>query len=249
MLLSISVVSHGQMTFVTELMDDIQKYCSGLKIEFILTLNLDESIPFHESDFFYTIKIIRNTKPVGFGANHNRAFRVASGRFFCVANPDIRFESDPFPELFNGLVSRDSGVAAPLVLGPNGEVEDSVRCFPTPGIIFAKLFRQRNFIDYSIGVRHCKPDWVGGMFMLFPRAVFQQLNGFDERYFLYYEDVDLCARLRLAGYQVTVCPNSRVIHYAQRRSHRSLKYLRWHLASMLRFFLSPVYRRLSRKNA
>jgi N-acetylglucosaminyl-diphospho-decaprenol L-rhamnosyltransferase len=70
------------------------------------------------------------------------------------------------------------------------------------------------------------------------------LHGFDERYFLYYEDVDLCGRLCLAGLRVVVCPDSQVVHHAQRSSRRSLKYLRWHLASMLRFFLSPVYRQL-----
>jgi hypothetical protein len=90
-------------------------------------------------------------------------------------------------------------------------------------------------------------DWVAGMFMLFPRTVFAQLNGFDEDYFLYYEDVDLCGRLALAGWRVVVCPASRVVHHAQRSSHRSLTYLRWHITSMLHFFLSPVYRQLCRR--
>jgi N-acetylglucosaminyl-diphospho-decaprenol L-rhamnosyltransferase len=56
--------------------------------------------------------------------------------------------------------------------------------------------------------------------------------------------VDICARLRLLGYEVVVCPQSRVAHHAQRSSHRSFKYLRWHLKSMTRFFLSPVYWRV-----
>jgi GT2 family glycosyltransferase len=83
--------------------------------------------------------------------------------------------------------------------------------------------------------------------MLFPRQVFEQLHGFDERYFLYYEDVDMCGRLQLAGYKVAVCPQAQIVHHAQRSSHRSLKYLRWHLASMLRFFFSPVYRQLRKQ--
>jgi GT2 family glycosyltransferase len=84
------------------------------------------------------------------------------------------------------------------------------------------------------------------MFMLFPCHVFQDLKGFDERYFLYYEDVDICARMSLAGVRVALCPDIRVFHHAQRSSHRNMKYLKWHLASMLRFFTSPVYRQLKR---
>lgn len=246
-LLSISVVSHGQMALISGLMQDIQKHCSHLRIEFILTLNLDEPLPFQDPDFFYPVKIIRNLTPKGFGANHNQAFQHATGQYFCVINPDIRFGSDPFSELLTCLNHPTVGVMAPLVVGPAGALEDSARRFPTPSIILSKVFGQRKLADYSLNDQHIEPDWIGGMFMLFPRHVFQQLLGFDERYFLYYEDVDLCGRLQLAGYRVAVCPGSQVVHHAQRSSHRSLKYLRWHLASMLRFFMSPVYRQLANR--
>jgi len=82
---------------------------------------------------------------------------------------------------------------------------------------------------------------VAGMFMLIPTKIFQRIGGFDERYFLYYEDVDLCARLRVSGHVVRFCPNARVVHEARRQSHRSLRYLRWHITSMLRFFFSSAY--------
>jgi len=246
-LLSISVVSHGQMRLISGLMQDIQTYCTHLKIELILTLNLDEPLSFQISDFFYPIKIIRNLVPRGFGANHNQACDKASGQYFCVINPDIRFDADPFSSLLANLNNPTVGVIAPLVVGPKGDVEDSARRFPTPSIILSKVFGQRKQVDYSLNDQLSAPDWVGGMFMLFHRQVFQQLDGFDERYFLYYEDVDLCGRLQLAGYRVAVCPGSQVVHHAQRSSHRSLKFLRWHMASMLRFFLSPVYRQLSHR--
>ena len=89
--------------------------------------------------------------------------------------------------------------------------------------------------------------------MLFRREVFEKLRGFDERYFLYYEDVDLCARLNLQGYAVALCPAATVVHHAQRSSHQSIKYLRWHLLSMLRFFVSLPFlkifwRRLIKKS-
>lgn len=248
-LISISVVSHGQLELIASLMKDIQRLCFDQSIELILTLNLDESLVLQKSDYFFSIKVIRNPIPKGFGANHNQAFKYARGKFFCVINPDIRFGKNPFPELLKCLEVTKAGVVAPLVIAPTGELEDSVRFFPTPLIILKKALGQRGTPDYSLAHLTVEPDWVGGMFMLFPRAVFERLDGFDEGYFLYYEDVDLCGRLQLAGFRVAVCTTSRVIHHAQRSSHRNLKYLRWHIRSMLRFFFSPVYRQLKVRTA
>jgi GT2 family glycosyltransferase len=108
----------------------------------------------------------------------------------------------------------------------------------------AKVFGKGQGADYVVAKDPFFPDWVGGMCMVFPVNVFEKLNGFDQHYFLYYEDVDICGRLMLSGHKSVVCPDATVVHNAQRSSHRNLKYLRWHLASMLRFFLSTVYWRL-----
>lgn len=245
-LLSLSVVSHGQMAWVLMLMADLQKHCRGSQLELIVTLNVDEPLVFDASDYFYPIKVLKNQKPKGFGANQNQAFKQAEGLYFCAINPDIRLESDPFPSLLADMNNPTVGVIAPLVIGPDGELEDSVRRFPTPWIIFSKLLGRHHSFDYLLICSDADLDWVGGMFMLFRREIFQQMSGFDERYFLYYEDVDLCGRLHLAGYRVAVCPQSRVIHHAQRSSHRSLRFLRWHVTSMLRFFTSSVYCQLKK---
>jgi hypothetical protein len=90
-------------------------------------------------------------------------------------------------------------------------------------------------LDYEMSTAPMSPDWVAGMFMLFRREVFAEMSGFDERYFLYYEDVDLCRRLRRRGYDVRLVPTVTAVHDARRESRRSLRHLRWHLASMARF--------------
>jgi GT2 family glycosyltransferase len=82
------------------------------------------------------------------------------------------------------------------------------------------------------------------MFMLLDSKAFRTLGGFDERFFLYYEDVDLCCRIRLAGCSLTICPAVNVVHDARRASHRNLRFMKWHLASMIRFFCSPVFWKL-----
>lgn len=247
--LSLSVVSHGQLDLINDLMKDIQVHCTGMAVELILTLNLPEPLNFESSDFSFPIRIIQNQVPKGFGANHNQAFKHASGYIFCVLNPDIRFSSNPFPGLLACFDIDGVGVVAPLVYSRTGELEDSFRRFPTPWILLKKVFGSAPRAEYCLGNQLIEPDWVGGMFMVFSCSVFSVMQGFDERYFLYYEDVDLCGRLQLAGYRVWVCPHSHVVHHAQRASHRSLKYLSWHIASIVRFFLSTVYRQLKSRQS
>ena len=242
---SISVVSHGQRDLVALLIRDLQTHCSNVQLELILTLNIGEEPPAEWHDFGPLSILIKNTVPLGFGANHNQAFARASGRLFCVLNPDIRLTTDPFALLLACLDDLSVALVAPLVMGSDGKIEESARVFPSPGRIAKRVFGQPSSADYAISEQPLYPDWVGGMFMLFRRQIFEQLHGFDERYFLYYEDVDICARLRLLGHEIAQCPQVKVIHCAQRRSHRNARYLSWHFMSMTRFFLSKVYRQIS----
>ena len=236
---SISIVSHGQAALVADLLADLQQHCATA-IEAILTLNIPEDLPFRPDDFAFPVRVIENSKVQGFGANHNGAFRHAGADYFCVLNPDIRIERDPFPELITVFQDASIAVAAPMVVSPSGTVEDSARRFPTPLSIISKLWSRAPRLDYQPGSSPAFPDWVAGMFMLFRSAAFREAGGFDERYYLYYEDVDLCWRLRRARLQVVQLPSARVIHAAQRASHRNLRYLRWHVTSMVRFFLKRL---------
>lgn len=240
-LLSVSIVSHSQGELVAELLRDLAKQCYGTPMEVLLTLNLPETLPFDLSRFPFPVVVIKNARPLGFGANHNQAFERSTGEFFCVLNPDIRLAHDPFPALRNALAERGVGLSAPRVLNPEGLPEDSARPFPSPMMILLKAFRLGQGRPYVVGTQTLYPDWVAGMCMLLRAAQFKQLGGFDTRYFLYYEDVDLCARLRLSGMQVVLTPAAQVTHAAQRASHRKLRYLVWHVRSFLRFSCSPVY--------
>jgi hypothetical protein len=238
--ISISIVSHNQSGLVHELLKDLKAL--GQDIEVILTINVPEVLPFRIEDFGFPVRLIKNREPKGFGANHNQAYAQASGAFFCVLNPDIRINRDPFQRLMGCLQDEEVGVVAPKIVNADDDVEDSARRFPTPSGILMKVLRiRRAKADYLLNDGVTYPDWVGGMFMLFRSEVFRSVGGFDERYFLYYEDVDLCARLRLQKYEVAVCPDVTAVHNARRQSHRSLKYLTWHMVSMARFFFSPVF--------
>lgn len=233
-----------QANLLRELLGDLGKYCRAYSFEVLLTLNIPEVLPFEVSEYPFPVIVISNGKPKGFGANHNQAFGKSTGTFFCVLNPDVRLNEDVFVELLACLKDREVGVAAPVVLGESGDMEDSARRFPSPLKILCKLFGRCRGSDYAVTYKNIYPDWVAGMFMIFRRDTFEEMGGFDERYFLYYEDVDICARLGLRGYSTVLCAGPRIFHYAQRSSHRNLKYLKWHLASMLQFFCSPAYIRV-----
>jgi len=242
-LVSVSVVSHRQGELVAALLGDLAAKVRT-PFEVLLTINVPETLPFDPARSGLALRVLTNTRQKGFGANHNDAFRESRGRHFCVLNPDIRLERDPFPALIDCLNDRSVGVVAPVIRDPAGGVEDNVRSFPTPWTILHKAMFGGG-LDHAIGSEY--PDWVAGMFMLFPRDVFDRIGGFDERYFLYYEDVDLCARLAAEGRKVRVCHAVSATHAARRESRRSLRYMRWHLSSMLRFFLRhPALKRRAR---
>lgn len=239
--LSLSVVSHGQAELVEALLNDLRQYAGNVAIEVLLTVNVPEVLPASLSDLPFSLKTIFNSSPLGFGENHNRAFSQAQGVFFGVINPDIRLNSAVFPVLLEALQDAGVGVVAPLVVNNQGDIEDSARVFPSPLKILCKALGRCRGRDYEIKDACILPDWVGGMFMLFRSEVYRQTGGFNEKFFLYYEDVDLCARLWLQGLNVMLVPQVRVTHDARRSSHKRLRYLRLHLGSMAKFFISPTY--------
>jgi hypothetical protein len=235
-LVSVSIVSHLQGALVAVLLKDIATHCN-MPLEVIVTLNMPEPLLFDTGDYSFPVRIVTNSERQGFGANHNAAFRVACGEHFCVLNPDIRIDANPFPPLIDLLENLSIGVAAPLIVSPMGGIEDSARRFPTPAGILAKAIFGARDPDYPIGSELLYPEWVAGMFMLFRSEVFRDSKGFDEDFFLYYEDVDLCWRLQRKGLKPVVQPAVRVVHDARRTSHRNLRYMSWHGSSMMRFFL------------
>ena len=233
--LTISIVSHGQADLVQQLLIDLETLTPDETItEVILTLNIPEEINFKSEKFL--LQVISNSSTKGFAANHNAAFKESIGKYFCVLNPDIRLINDPFHQLMSQLAKLKIGMIAPAIVDMEGNIEDSVRKFPTITRLLKRLLVGKH--DSYIGFEKKDifyPDWVAGMFMLFDREAYEKINGFDESFFLYYEDTDVSARLWKNNLSLAVSPQVRVIHEAQRQSHKQLKYLRWHLSSMLRF--------------
>ncbi len=230
-MISVSLVSHGHGGMVERLVAQLRN-CPEVG-QVVLTRNIPEASPIAADSL---VEISDNDLPKGFGANHNAAFWRCRQPFFCVLNPDIQLQGNPFPVLLACLEKEGAALAAPLILAPGGEVEDSVRHFPTIRSLLRKAMggADGRYV-VAAGQPPFSPDWVAGMFMLFKAQEFARIGGFDERYFLYYEDVDICRRLSRAGMSVVACPSASAIHDARRASRRNLRHLRWHLASMARY--------------
>ena len=250
----ISIVSHNQLSLVKNIFMDLNSLECKHRFQVTLTLNVPEQESIELADFSFPVKVINNKSPKGFGENHNQAFQqpidLKRRHYFFVLNPDVRIKEDVFTVLVNDLkLHHKIGVTAPLVKNYNGEIEDSCREVPTPWKIVKKFFGAREENRHFSHDVSFTSDWVAGMFLGFRSEVFELLNGFDEHYFLYYEDVELCSRIWLSNFVVLINPDVSIIHSGQRESHRNFKYFRWHLQSMKWFFRSGTYHYVKKLHA
>ncbi len=243
---TLSVVSHGHGPLLDQLLRDLAAQEGIAEHLVIVTLNRADEIFDASAHPGVRILVVRNIKPRGFAANHNAAFRRSVGTWFAVLNPDLRLpDRGTLRRLFAAAPPAASQVAlrAPVVLNSAGCPEDSVRTNLSP----LSLLRRAAGLDRRPRrpegpIRRGEPFfWLAGMLLVIDRTVFRQIGGFDERYFLYCEDCDLCARLYVAGFTLELEGAVQVIHDAQRDSHRSLKHLRWHLGSLAKYWTSKAF--------
>ncbi len=240
----LSVVSHGQDDLVEQLLVSVARYCRAEKIFVTVTRNLSDPSVYNYDHFPFPVTVLENGTPKGFGANHNQAFITCEEDYFCVVNPDILLTSNIFDVLVACFSDQSVGVVAPALVDSEGAPQDSARRYPTPARILRRIVeklgggRSRNCLTDPM-----YPDWVAGMFMLFPTQVYREIGGFDEGYYMYCEDADICRRLCLRGSKAQLVAQVKAVHNARRASHRSTRHLRWHLSSLLRFFIRhPFYR-------
>jgi GT2 family glycosyltransferase len=235
-LVTVSIVSHGQWALAAPLLQALHKHCAEWIDRVVLTLNLPERLP-HDLPFAELLTVVRNPQPLGFGANHNRAFLHCTSEWFLVLNPDIRLDMDVVGSLL-GAAQETAGLLAPRIQEPGRSVPEPYRRLPTP----TELWQRRQ----AGHVAPPSPEWVAGMFMLVRARAWQDVNGFDERFFMYCEDADFCVRLQSAGWRLQIEENVHVVHAAQRASQRSLQHLYWHVGSLLKFWSTPTLRQYLR---
>lgn len=247
-LIALSIVSHGQGSLVERLLADLVAHVNE-SVEVIVTVNVPEPEAYLERAPF-PVKVLRNERPRGFGSNHNQAFASADADYFAVLNPDLRLPSLDLDCLIAVFGDASVGAVSPLVKGPAGTVEDNARRFPSPLRIVRRALRRlrgiANTSDYDVAAgRQTCVEWVAGMFVVFPSALYRRVGGFDERFFMYLEDADICRRLAHEGYRTVVEGRTSVVHDARRATLVRADHLAWHLRSMARFFAKSLALRLA----
>lgn len=232
-----SIVSHGHGGMVVDLLNDLE-LVDEIDFEVILTLNISEENIFFPADFSFPLRIVNNVRPRGFAQNQNTAFNFSKSPFFCVLNPDVRLHSGSLTYLISAFSNEAVGAVGPLVLSPTLKVEDSARIFPTVLGLAVRFIFNRRASDYDMGSSAFEVDWLAGMFVVFRRSAFIDVSGFDERFFMYLEDADICRRLLASNFSTFLVPEVKVIHAAQRASKKSMRHFIWHLRSAIHYFLT-----------
>jgi len=235
--ITVSIVSHGQLALVLPLLEQLDRYSRAVIDKVLLTLNIPEADLLAGRNWGFDVERIENASPKGFGANHNQAFERCGTEWFLVLNPDIRFDNDVLSPLL-AQAAADAGLLTPRILEPGKAEPEPHRALLTPLEIVGR--KKPGYVRPTV------PAWIPGLFMLFRSKAYRQVGGFDEKFFMYGEDFDICARTRLAGWKLQVGENLLARHDAQRESHRSKKYLYWHVTSLLKVWLSASFWRYLR---
>ena len=188
------------------------------------------------NEFGSHVHLIRNTENVGFSRAVNQGIATSRAPLLLVMNPDCRLNPGAMTALKAELERYPHcAIVGPKILNPDGTVQGSARGDPDmlTGLFGRTTLLRRLFPGLSISQRNVKTveamhsgetsvvvDWLSGACMLARRDALVAVSGFDERYFLYWEDADLCRRLRARGYEVRYVPRAVAVH---RVGHSSSK--------------------------
>ena len=181
---------------------------------------------------------------IGFGKGHNLVLDKIKSDFHLILNPDVSFSTAVIPALIEELKKqRQVSFITPKVLYPNKELQFVCREHPTfLDLINRKLKVSRKQLENNEYrnqdlEKSFYPAFIHGCFMLFKTADFKQLQGFDERYFLYMEDADLCRKIQKTNKKILYFPNVEIIHQHQKGSSKSIKLFLYHLSSAFKYFI------------
>jgi N-acetylglucosaminyl-diphospho-decaprenol L-rhamnosyltransferase len=182
----------------------------------------DDTVPMVRAEF-PGVRLLVNEENPGFSAANNQGMAAGRGRYFLLLNPDTEVLDDGAALLVAFAdANPDVGVAGPMLLNPDGSVQPSRRRLPTLATaVFESTWLERwaprgVLARYYVGDRPDDElqdvDWVSGAALLARRSAVEQVGGMDERYFMYWEELDWCRRLGEAGWRVSYVPQARIVH-------------------------------------
>lgn len=232
---SIIIVSYNVRGFLENLLVSLRHALSNVETEIIVVDNSsdDDTVEFLKRNQ-PEVKLIENSINVGFGRANNQGAKIARGEYLLLINPDSVVQEDTIREMVRFMENHpDTGAVGCKILNANGTLQKACRrSFPTPWVALSKLFglstlfpKSRLFGRYNL--TYLNPDEVhevdaiSGSFMFIRRKVFEEVGGFDEDYFMYGEDIDLCFKIKQINFKVCYDPHTSVIHFKGESTRRS----------------------------
>ena len=228
---SIVVVSYNTRTLLLECLASAASSAEGATIELVVVDNASTDGSFEAArEHFPQALMIRNVSNVGFGAACNQAIKATTAPFILLLNSDARLTPESFSALYDVVRSNTAcGAAGCRMVNAQGEATVNARNFLTPLnqaielLGLAKRFRSRwlsrtHHLRLDRNKTDCGVDWIDGACLILRRAALDEIGLFDERFFMYSEDEDLCMRLKSRGWQVCFSARGTAIHHGGRSS-------------------------------
>lgn len=248
--LVISIVNYNTKKLLHQCLQSIFSSSTGLKYQVYVVDNhsLDESSKMLES-LFPQVFLIRNDQNRGFAQSNNQIIRMTSSKYILILNPDIIVTAESIHPMVNFMDQHpEIGILGCKLFNPDHSIQFSCRRYPNLFIIFLRGLYGDSLFPYANIFRRylmaewdhssiAEVDWVIGSCMMLRREALEEVGLFDEGFFMYYEDVDLCLRM-WKDWKVYYYPDSYMIHHHLQESHkvRAVRQ-RWiHIASAYRFF-------------
>jgi len=225
--LSVIIVSYNVRAYLEQALHSITKALSNISSEIIVVDNAswDGSVAMLHKQF-PRIRVLANSKNVGFAKANNQAIQLAKGKIISLINPDTLVREDTFSTCLEYIHEHaDVGALGCKILNPDGTLQLACRRhFPTPWIAFTKIIglstlfpKTKMFGQYNL--TYLNPDKISevealsGSFMLVRKAVIDEVGLLDESFFLYGEDLDWCYRIHQKGWKIIYLPHTQIIHY------------------------------------
>jgi len=232
----------ASIVIYNEHQETLKKVVDGfLSIEFEKKLFIVDNSPHNALEEFCrsyeNVEYIFSGENLGFGKAHNLILKdIVDSEIHLVLNPDIYFQALELEGFLEWFASCDDvSLAIPKVLNVDGTVQDVVRDIPTPISLLKRKLKiesgELTIADKSI----VEIPFAHGCFMAFKDDVFQKLGGFDERYFMYMEDIDIWIRAKKFG-KTVINTNFSIYHEHRKGSSKSFKLLFYHIRSAIQFF-------------
>jgi GT2 family glycosyltransferase len=225
--ISIIIVSYNVKTFLQHCIHSVQKASKGLNTElFVVDNNSIDGTGEMVQREFPEVHFIGNNVNLGFGKANNQALRLSSGKYVLFLNPDTLIEENTLKVFLDFMENNAKiGIAGPKILNSDGTLQLACRrSFPSPSIALPKLLglsslfpKSKIFGKYNLTYLDPEEsytvDAVSGSFMFCRGSLIRDLKGFDEDFFMYGEDLDLCRRVQLSGSLVYYLADTTIIHH------------------------------------